>query len=298
MALGAGSAALAAVPGAAAGTDQRGVVRTAGAPSDIGAYERVPPVVSVAGASVLTQVSAALAGTVENESLGAGTAHFEYGPASDPTGSSTVTVAVPAQSTRALTANLTGLAAGTTYHFRLVGTNADGTTTAAGTFTTPPTGAAAPITHVLTILIGGAGTGTVSGGATPCSVDCVSSYTDGTSITLRAAPTSRSSFAGWAGDCTGLGICTLTLGQDHTVSAVFSPAPGAIPPLDCVVPALKGMSLAKARAILRAAGCRLGKVRQTRSSSVKRGRIVSQTQGAYRIRPAGTTVGVTVSRGR
>jgi CSLREA domain-containing protein len=101
-------------------TDQRGAIRPSGAGCETGAYELAAPVV------LMTQAAPTVAGSV-NPNARATTAHFEYGTTAA-YGSSTPDVAVPAGvEAVAVSADLPGLAAGTTYHVRLVATNADGT---------------------------------------------------------------------------------------------------------------------------------------------------------------------------
>jgi hypothetical protein len=118
-------------------TDIDGDSRTLGQATDMGADEFVPPpVVTTGAADSVTRTSAAVHGTVNPERLGT-SYHFEYGIStaygtSTPVGDAGAgTADVPAGAT------LTGLAAGTTYHYRLVATNAGGTTQGADmTFTT------------------------------------------------------------------------------------------------------------------------------------------------------------------
>jgi hypothetical protein len=88
------------------------------------------PSVTTGSATSITQSSATLNGTV-NPNGQATTYHFDYGtstsygskapPGSDPSAGS-------GTSDQAVSANLTGLTPGTTYHYRLVATNASGTT--------------------------------------------------------------------------------------------------------------------------------------------------------------------------
>lgn len=128
MALGAGSAAI-----DAAGTgfpcpaaDQRGVPRPKGAACDIGAFERAAPSATTGGASSITGVSAKLAGTANPDGLPT-TYRFQfgkttaYGSQTPGVGIGSGTAGVPAHAT------LTGLEPNTTYHYRLVVTNGDGT---------------------------------------------------------------------------------------------------------------------------------------------------------------------------
>ena len=117
------------------------------------------------------------------------------------------------------------------------------------------------ITHSLTITKSGMGHGSVScnGGA------CAPSYAEGTVLTLTAGPDSDSNFTGWSGaGCSGTGACQVTIEADTPVSAGFdakpSPPPAEEP--ECVVPRLAGKTLHRAKAMLRAADCSLGKVTQ------------------------------------
>jgi CSLREA domain-containing protein len=103
-------------------TDQRGVVRPFGAACDIGAYERAAPI------PLITQAAATVTGTV-NPNARATTAHFEFGTTAQ-YGSSTPNIAVPAGVDAVpVSADLGALAPNTTYHVRLVASNADGAST-------------------------------------------------------------------------------------------------------------------------------------------------------------------------
>ncbi|MCG3115418.1 MAG: DNRLRE domain-containing protein [Candidatus Manganitrophus sp. SA1] len=101
------------------------------------------PTVSQAAASGITATSATLSGSV-NPSGATTSAWFEYGTTTA-YGSSTTPVTLSATNT--ISADLTPLASGTTYHFRLVARNAGGTAFGPNTsFNTPapPTSAPAP----------------------------------------------------------------------------------------------------------------------------------------------------------
>jgi hypothetical protein len=66
----------------------------------------------------------------------------------------------------------------------------------------------------------------------------------------------------------------------------------------CVVPHLRGKTLAAAkRAILRAR-CSVGRVKKAHSSHVKKGRVISQSLAAGKSRPKGTKVSLVVSEGK
>jgi hypothetical protein len=88
-------------------------------------HEPGPPTVAATGASLVTQISATMKGTVEPNGYPVSTCTFEYGttesyekstPCVDPPGSG-----------NNVSAALTGLAEGATYHYRVVATNSQGT---------------------------------------------------------------------------------------------------------------------------------------------------------------------------
>ena len=68
-------------------------------------------------------------------------------------------------------------------------------------------------------------------------------------------------------------------------------------PPACVVPDIRGAKLVRARRALKAAGCRLGRVRSA-YSRVPRGRVLGQARRAGTEMPYASHVGVTVSKGR
>jgi CSLREA domain-containing protein len=135
-----GSPAIDLEPASGAGcsaTDQRGAARPGGSACDAGAYEVAPPAVQVTAAGATTS------GTV-NPNARATTYHFDYGT-TNAYGSSTAEGSLPAGvDAVAVSAALDGLAPGTTYHVRLIATNADGTNASAdATFTTTAQGGGA-----------------------------------------------------------------------------------------------------------------------------------------------------------
>lgn len=116
-------------------------VAVAGAALAGGALAAGPPVVVTGAASALGSASATVVGTVNPNGIATtwvveyGTT-TSYGSATPPGSASSGTTAVD------VSAALTGLAAGTLYHYRVAGTNTAGTTNGAdGSFTTtaPPT---------------------------------------------------------------------------------------------------------------------------------------------------------------
>src|SRR5207302_2443596 len=86
------------------------------------------------------------------------------------------------------------------------------------------TGSGGPSTHALTIRTGGSGSGTVrsSSPAFDCGAVCTESIAANAKVQLRAVPASGSTFAGWQGECSGAGDCTVTMDADRDVTATFS----------------------------------------------------------------------------
>jgi uncharacterized repeat protein (TIGR02543 family) len=75
----------------------------------------------------------------------------------------------------------------------------------------------AQITHALTVNTAGTGTGTISGlPAVPGAVP------QGTLLALTAVPATSSTFSGWSGDCTGTGVCNLSMTGAKSVTADFT----------------------------------------------------------------------------
>lgn len=118
--------------------------RTLGAAPDIGADEFVDrtPVVTTGAAGAVDVTGATLNGSVDPRGLET-TARFEYGTTTAYGLQTPVqTIGAPLSGGQALSAVLSGLAAGTTYHFRAVAANAAGSPV--GTDATFTTAAAAP----------------------------------------------------------------------------------------------------------------------------------------------------------
>jgi CSLREA domain-containing protein len=139
LALGPGSAARDLVPASGAGctaTDQRGVLRPVGPACDAGAYEVAPPVATTGAASKVHSTSATVEGTVTTRGLSA-SSHVEFGKTTA-YGGTTAVQATAGQSDTSLKFDLADLEGSTTYHYRLVATNVDGTSAGADkTFKTP-----------------------------------------------------------------------------------------------------------------------------------------------------------------
>ncbi len=125
-------------------TDERGVPRPHGPVCDIGAFELATPIVTVGTTSAITENTATVAGSA-NPSGFATTARVEYGTTTA-YGSSTSAQSMGAgTSVVQLSASLTGLAPGATYHFRIVASNRDGASAGPdATFTTTATAKPGP----------------------------------------------------------------------------------------------------------------------------------------------------------
>jgi uncharacterized delta-60 repeat protein len=144
----------------------------------------------------------------------------------------------------------------------------------------------------LTVNLAGSGTGTVV--SSPPGIDCPSTcahaFTHGTSVTLTATSSSRSRFAGWSGDCSGTGTCTLSMTAARTATARFNVA--------CVVPKVKGKKLAAAKRRIKAAHCAVGKIKRAYSSKVRKGRVISQRPRPGKKLVARSKVRLKVSKGK
>ena len=96
--------------------------------------------------------------------------------------------------------------------------------------------------QTLTVAKAGSGFGQVSSSPAgiDCGVDCSEKYTNGTPVTLTAAPATGSVFTGWSGGgCSGTGSCTLTMDAAKNVTASFEPS---APPGEQTLIAAKGGS--------------------------------------------------------
>jgi beta-lactam-binding protein with PASTA domain len=115
-------------------------------------------------------------------------------------------------------------------------------------------------------------------------------------VTLAASPASGSSFTGWTGACSGTGTCTVTMDAAKSVTATFDQT--IQPPPACVVPKVKGKTLAAAKVALVRAHCRAGRVTKSYSKTVKAGRVISQKPGSGAVLANNATVNLVVSKGK
>jgi hypothetical protein len=67
----------------------------------------------------------------------------------------------------------------------------------------------------------GSGTVTSADGEIDCRTTCSAQFATGTPVTLTATPDAGSTFAGWAGACSGSGSCVVTINESQAVIATF-----------------------------------------------------------------------------
>ncbi len=81
--------------------------------------------------------------------------------------------------------------------------------------------------YTLAVTKAGSGGGTVtsSPAGIDCGNDCSEAYAENTSVTLSASAAAGSTFAGWSGDCSGTGSCTVTMNRARSVTATFNQVP-------------------------------------------------------------------------
>jgi hypothetical protein len=122
-------------------TDQRGFPRPQGASCDIGAFEFLAAALAVTGAATaVTPTSVTLTGSADAGLGRPATAAFQYGSTPAYGSQTPAQTLMPTLGAQGLSASLSGLAPSTTYHFRLIASNALGTALGAdATFVTPAT---------------------------------------------------------------------------------------------------------------------------------------------------------------
>jgi hypothetical protein len=104
---------------------------------------------------------------------------------------------------------------------------------------------------------------------------------------------------------TGIGSCTITASQGGnanydaapSVSRTFTIAPRLQPPPSCRVPNVVGMTLANAKKALAQAHCAAGNVTSSYSSTVKKGRVLSQSRAPGTVLGNKAKVDLVLSRG-
>ncbi len=85
-----------------------------------------------------------------------------------------------------------------------------------------------PVTTLrVNVVKAGTGQGLVSSSPSGinCGSTCTTTFASGASVTLTAAPSSGSQFAGWSGDCSGTTTCMLSVISAKNVTATFNTTP-------------------------------------------------------------------------
>jgi uncharacterized repeat protein (TIGR02543 family) len=158
----------------------------------------------------------------------------------------------------------------------------------------------APGPKTLTVGKGGTGFGTIT--SSPAGIDCGSTCTHdfehGTQVTLTATASSGSTFAGWTGVCSGAGACSVTMDDAKSATATFNQVQTPPRTVRCVVPNVKGKPLATAKRRIVAAHCRTGTIRNAKSKTVAKGRVISQSRKPGTRLASGSKINLVVSRGK
>src|ERR1043166_2700518 len=182
-----------------------------------------PPVVSTSAATLIASFSATLNGSLDPHGLTT-TVSFQYGTTTS-YGSTTSMQTQTGNTYRIVTANISGLMASTTYHFRIVATNSAGTTMGSDrTFTTlSTTGAPVALTNPATLIASFSATlnGLVDPHGLTTSVHFQYGHT--TSYGLTTAPQSRT---GNTYLNIGSGISSLTANTTYHFRIVASNSSG------------------------------------------------------------------------
>lgn len=103
-------------------------------------------------------------------------------------------------------------------------------------------GGATPASHLVSVLLAGNGSGTVTSNppGVNCGTPCTANFATGTAVNLSASAASGSTFSGWAGPCTGTAACSVPMTSDVFVVAVFDVSP---PPDFGLVPASTNLTV-------------------------------------------------------
>jgi uncharacterized repeat protein (TIGR02543 family) len=149
------------------------------------------------------------------------------------------------------------------------------------------------IPETLTVAKSGTGSGKIAStvAGISCGATCSHAFDYGTSVTLTASPVSNARFAGWSGACSGTGDCTVSMTAAASVTAKFTK-------IVCVVPNVKGKKLAAAKSAIANANCSTGTVKKKTSTTVKKGKVISQSPAKGKHLADGAKVNLVVSKGK
>lgn len=263
-------------------SDQRGVARPVGGACDSGAFEGTPPPVNTALPSVAGTAAAGQALTCSPGSWsGAPTFAFRW-----------LRDGAAVSGATSTSYSLVAADLGTAVQCQVTATNVAGEAVATSAAVSPPL-VVLPANTVRPSIAGTLRTGRTAtcatGTWTGTPTFAVSWLRTGIAISGAAGPAYllRPADAGRAIQCritaTGSG------------GAVIAESIPVVPARACIVPSLRGLALPAARLRIARAGCGIGAIR-TRSSSGKAGRVLSFSPAQGRNLPAGSKIGLTISR--
>ena len=311
-----------------AGTDAV-VADLADSTLDCEAVHRGPPLVTTGAASEITQSTVTLNGIVGPAGQTT-TVYVEIGPNTG-YGTRSSGLSLPADvADHPVRSTWSNLLSGTTYHYRFVATNGDGTTYSADqAFTTAgaapgadvalriadapdPAALGKRITYTLTVENHGpapAAAVKVSDPLPPSLTLVSASASQGTCTSSTPVRCELGSLA--SGGSATVTVVTRSTKPGSTVNraTVSSSTPDPLTTNNsalatttvkgpaCLVPNVRGKTLRAARTALGRAHCRLGKVKLAYSERIKAGRVIAQKPAPRRRLRSGTRVSLTISRG-
>lgn len=109
--------------------------------------------------------------------------------------------------------------------FKIFVENKATTTTAISNITTPVVATALINPQTLSVTNSGGGLVASSPAGISCGATCSASYALGTKVTLSVFSMNGYAFTSWAGSCSGVDVCTVTMSTTTSVSATFAIAP-------------------------------------------------------------------------
>jgi alpha-tubulin suppressor-like RCC1 family protein len=208
------------------GSDESGQLGTgtlwSALPTEVLEMPPKAPGTTTGGSASVSQGAATLTGTVDPEGVTVSSCVFEYGP-TDSYGSSVPCASLPGSGTSAVevSAPISGLTANSTYHFRIVATNAEGSSEGGdvmfATLPEPPTlvtGIASSITQTSATL--GASVNPNGGNVTACAIEYGTSLPSEASVPCSPSPGFGTSAASVSGAVVGLAANT---GYEYRVTA-------------------------------------------------------------------------------